>query len=269
MSFPSPLIDIALVIVLIGLLLTQLGRRVPVGAAILLVCAVLLASAGIVQSVVGGWHSDFATSLRITVFATVLMGGIAWWFVWPGGMGLHALLAPYAIGILGLAWLLGIFSVHEDVTSVGGPWLITHIIVAVLSYAAITLAAIAGLSVTLSAYVLKHRREPNALEAALPSVVEAETMQDRLLLIGGLVLGVGLATGVSLNIVDGLPAINWTHKTFLLIGAFLLIAAILTARRLFDIRGRIAARAVLIAFLLVTLGYPGVKLIVDIVMHTG
>jgi len=56
------------------------------------------------------------------------------------------------------------------------------------------------------------------------------------------------------------------HKTLLTMIAFLLVGLLLIARMLMGIRGRSAARYVLLSYLLITLGYPGVKWVSNILI---
>jgi ABC-type uncharacterized transport system permease subunit len=56
------------------------------------------------------------------------------------------------------------------------------------------------------------------------------------------------------------------HKTTLSIAAFVAIALLLAAHRFTGIRGQQAARGILLAYLLLTLAYPGVKFVTDVLM---
>jgi ABC-type uncharacterized transport system permease subunit len=56
------------------------------------------------------------------------------------------------------------------------------------------------------------------------------------------------------------------HKTVLTIAAFLVLAGLLAAYGLGGVRGKRAARVVLLGYLLLTLGYPGVKFVTDVLM---
>ena len=56
------------------------------------------------------------------------------------------------------------------------------------------------------------------------------------------------------------------HKTVLSIGAFAIIGALLLAHHKTGMRGRKAARLALLAYLLLSLGYVGVKLVTDVLM---
>ena len=52
----------------------------------------------------------------------------------------------------------------------------------------------------------------------------------------------------------------------LTVTAFLVIAGLLIGHFRIGVRGRMAARFVLLAYLLMTLGYPGVKFVTDVLM---
>ena len=56
------------------------------------------------------------------------------------------------------------------------------------------------------------------------------------------------------------------HKTTLSLAAFVAIAALLLAHRFSGVRGQRAARGVLVAYLLLTLAYPGVKFVTDVLL---
>ena len=56
------------------------------------------------------------------------------------------------------------------------------------------------------------------------------------------------------------------HKTILTITAFTLIAGVLLLHFRTGMRGRKVARLALAAYLLLTLGYPGVKFVTDILL---
>jgi ABC-type uncharacterized transport system permease subunit len=76
----------------------------------------------------------------------------------------------------------------------------------------------------------------------------------------------GLATGMALQYGDTGTLLVFDHKTVLTITAFVVIGGLLAAHYKTGLRGRQAARIVLLAYLLLTLGYPGVKFITDVVL---
>ena len=60
--------------------------------------------------------------------------------------------------------------------------------------------------------------------------------------------------------------LTFDHKTVLTVSAFVVIGALLIAHFRTGMRGRAAARLVLVAYLLLTLGYPGVKFVTDVLL---
>jgi ABC-type uncharacterized transport system permease subunit len=56
------------------------------------------------------------------------------------------------------------------------------------------------------------------------------------------------------------------HKTVLSLTAFIVIGCLLFAHFKYGLRGRKAARLVLLGYLLLTLGYLGVKFVTDVLL---
>jgi ABC-type uncharacterized transport system permease subunit len=144
-------------------------------------------------------------------------------------------------------------------------WLDTHIALAVVTYGLLTVAAVAGLAVFLQERALKAKR-PTALTRLLPPVAESETLELRLLAAAEAVLALGLASGMAAEHFIGGRLLPFDHKTLLSLAAFAVIGALLLARYAYGIRGRRVARLALLAYLLLTLAYPGVKFVTDVLM---
>lgn len=233
-------------------------------------CCLAVALLYLGWALLGGWHSGLSHALRISTLAAVAILCTLSVLNWRRVGGLMVLLAPYAILLLILARALGLASESgAGMTQSPVPqsaWLMVHIVVAVCAYAAILLAAIAGLSVFWVERSLKERVERGAVAAALPSVWDAERAKNVFLVCGELVLGAGLLSGMALNSLNGAPFFVLDHKTLLMLGAFVVIGLLLAGQRLFSVRGRTAARVVLVAYLLLTLGYPGVKFVTEVLL---
>ena len=106
----------------------------------------------------------------------------------------------------------------------------------------------------------------DALHTALTqSVLEGGDL-DRIAAEVAGVLGVGILTGAAAEwfATERLAGIG--HKTVFSVLAFLVIGGVLAAHRFTGLRGRRAARLVLLAWLLLTLAYPGVKLVTDLLL---
>ena len=218
----------------------------------------------VLASMAGAWRTDLAMTLWITVAAsmaafvviTVLMRET--WRLTP-------LLTAYmvVIGILATIWVQAPQK-PLDMAALSG-WIGIHITVSVATYALVTIAAVSALGAFLQERALKNKR-PTALTRLLPSVADCETLLVRLLVLGEIVLAMGLATGMALQYGETGSFLVADHKTILTITAFGVIGLLLLAHFKTGLRGRRAARVVLLAYLLLTLGYPGVKFVTDVVL---
>lgn len=152
-----------------------------------------------------------------------------------------------------------------EVAGLPESWLLVHIISAVVTYGLATLAAVAALAVFLQERRLK-RKKVAVLTAWLPSIAAGERLQYRLLVGAEVVLGAGLLTGLVLRYFTSMPAAGVDHKTVFSILAFLVILLLLGLQNWAGLRGRRAGRIVLLAYLLLTLAYPGVKFVTDLLL---
>jgi len=225
--------------------------------------AAIAPSAWAGELLLGGWHTQFGTSLWVIVAASAglflpLAGATR------QGWRLAPLLMPY----LALLGLIASVAVGEARPLVGGApavWVDLHIVVAVSIFALLTLAAVSSLAVFLQENALKAKR-PTALTALLPSVADGERLAGRLLEASEAVLALGLASGMAIQYFQSGALLRLDHKTLLSVAAFLLIGALLLGHRVCGVRGRVAARVVLIAYLLVMLASPGVKFVTQILL---
>jgi len=242
------------------------GGRLPIFWALLAVALAGPVAWAAVQ-LAGRWQTGFSTSLWLTIavsivlFAAIAVMNRAAWRLAP-------LLLPYllGLGILAMIWQNAAGRPLSGAAAEG--WLIAHIVVSELTYALITLGAIAGLAVLLQERALKAKR-PTAISRRLPAVAEAERLQVGLLAAGEAVLGVGLVTGIATLYSASGALFKLDHKTVLAVVAFVVIGALLALHFRAGMRGRRAARLILIAYLIITLAYPGVKFVTDVLMRTA
>lgn len=209
------------------------------------------------------WHTGFSVTLWVSIAASlvvfIVLSAIA-----PQAWRLMPLLMPYLmlLGIVATVWSR---APDQPLPDAASGWLGIHIFVSVLTYALLTIAAVAGSSVLLQEWALKRKR-PIGITRALPSVTDGEELQLGLLVAGAVVLGAGLITGAATQYVESGTLMAFDHKTLLSVLAFAVIAVLLIAHRRTGVRGRRAARYVLLAYLLLTLAYPGVKFVTDVLM---
>jgi ABC-type uncharacterized transport system permease subunit len=212
---------------------------------------------------VGNDFSGLGGALTISNAATLLLF-ILCTLIWPSARGLSLLVLAYCLIVAVLAAIS--FRPHAEVSPPGSvAWLDAHILVSVLTYGLATIAAIAAFAIFLQERALK-RREPGSVSGALPPIADAERLQNLLLWGSAIVLAAGLLTGVGTLYSETGQLFIYTHKTILAVAAFVVIVGLLLAHNLTGLRGRRAARIVLLIYLLLTLAYPGVKFVQDILI---
>ncbi|MGB0749395.1 MAG: cytochrome c biogenesis protein CcsA [Magnetospiraceae bacterium] len=216
------------------------------------------------QLLAGDWKTSFSMALWVTVSVTLLLflGVVA---ASAQGWRLTPLLLPYLVGLAFLALIWQAVPgkpVHETAVPI---WLQAHIVISVITFATLTLAAVAALAAFVQERALK-KKAPTRLTRLLPSVHDSEILVVRLLTATEVVLGLGLATGIEAQIKATGDLIVFDHKTLFSLAAFLVIGWLLAAHHLTGVRGRRAARFVLAAFLLLFLAYPGVKFVSDVLL---
>ncbi len=215
-------------------------------------------------SFASGWRTGLSPALWLTVAVSLVTYASLAAFT-RSGWRLGPLLLPYLVlfGILATIWQDRPGRPLSDADI--GPWAGLHIAFALVTYGLLTVGAIAGLAVLLHERALKRKR-PTPLTAMLPSVADGRSLQLQLLTIGAVVLGCGVLTGMAAQYVADGSLIPFGHKTLLSMATLAVILALLVAQLRFGIRGQRAARLALLAYLLLTLAYPGVKFVTDVVL---
>lgn len=210
----------------------------------------------------GGW----VTSLSAVLWVSIAGSGAMFTLLAatsPQGWRLAALLMPILLlaGVLAsmISW---VEIAPAPMTGSFGAWVLLHIVISVLTYSLLGLAAVASASIFLQERALKLKR-PTRLTRMLPSVADAERMSGRLLLDSELVLGLGLVSGLVLQYVETGSVFSTLYLEKILFSAssFVLIGMLLIGHRICGVRGRLAARIVLVSYLLLTLAYPGIKFV--------
>ncbi|MSO92735.1 MAG: hypothetical protein EXQ86_04950 [Rhodospirillales bacterium] len=210
----------------------------------------------------GAWRADLSTTLWVTVSASMVVFAVVS-VVTREGWRLLPLIAGYlgALGVIAMLWQ----NAPDRPLAGGGTWIHLHIAVSIATYALLTVGAIAALAAFLHERSLKAKRGSN-LSRWLPSVADSERLVVRLLVMGQVVLAVGLASGMAVRWGEHRTLLVLDHKTILTIAAFLVNGALLVLHYRWGVRGRQAARLVLLGYLLLTLGYPGVKFVTDVIL---
>lgn len=210
------------------------------------------------------WQTSLSTTLWVIIAGSLVLFGLlvvtvrqAW--------RLTPLLLPYLMLLGVLASLFGPVQGRGLTPEAPLAWREAHILAAVITFGFFTMAAVAALAAFLQERALKTKR-PTSLSRALPSVADSEMLANRLLATSELVLGLGLATGMTTLYLETGSFLLFSHKIVLSILAFLVIGALLIGHRVCGIRGRWAARLVMVAYLLLMLALPGVKFVRDVLL---
>ncbi len=264
--FDSILINLAALVALVPAALLPLrrdGKRDGLFWGLLALAVVGPLSWAVIQ-VSGNWNASLSADLWVGIAASLIIFAIVSAFdrqAWR----LTPLLAPYML-VLGVLASLFAGSPERPVGDVpSAAWLETHIIVSVITLGLFTLGAVAASASFLQSRALKLKK-PTRLTRMLPSVLDSERISERLLALSELVLGLGVATGMAIEYQASGSLLKFTHKTLFSLIAFVLIGLLLIGRRVCGVRGQIAARVILLAYLLVIVGYFGVKFVQQVLL---
>jgi ABC-type uncharacterized transport system permease subunit len=231
-----------------------------------LVFLVVLAGTGAVVWVDfdAGWRAGFSPALWLTTTVTLALFGVGI-LKCPALARLAPILAPYLLilGLIATVWAQA--SVQTQSGSATTAWLGLHIVASVGTYALFTLAAVAGAAVFIQERALKARR-PTRLTGLLPSIAEAENLQRVLMSLAAVVLGLGMVSGMVIEYLETNRLMAISHKTIFVLVAFAVIVVLIGIERASGLAGRRAARVLLVAYLFLTLAYPGVKFVTDVII---
>ncbi len=209
------------------------------------------------------WHTSLSGALWLTMAASIaIFAGLA--AMTRDSWRLTPLLLPYLI-LLGAVATVWQQTPERPLLPAPAVWLNLHILVSIATYGLLTVAAVAGIAVLLQERALKSKRR-SALAQLLPAVATCEQLQLRLLVASEIVLGLGLLTGMATQYFVSGSVLTLDHKTLFSLIAFVVIGALLAVQARSGIAGRRVARFALLAYLLLTLAYPGVKFVTDVLL---
>ncbi len=212
----------------------------------------------------GHWRTGISVTLWLTVSVSLLIFvllALATRHAWR----LTPLMLPYMLVLAFLAVIWQQAPEKPFLSQISSVWLSLHIGISVLTYACATTAAVAALSVLFQERAMQQKR-PNTLTRQLPSIADCDKLQRLLLIASATVLLVGLISGMAAQYIASGSLFQLDHKTLLSVIAFTVIAVLLAAHYGAGVRGRRAARAFLVAYLLLTLAFPGVKFVTDVIL---
>lgn len=208
----------------------------------------------------GGLDFSFLSALSTVAWIVVAIVLLAALFKPVDKIGL--VVFPLAAVILGLKLV-----VPEDARVIRDhSWPMTlHILVSVLAYGFLNIAAIQALLLAAQDWSLRTRHRSGALVRSLPPLQTMEALLFQLIGAGFALLGVSLATGFLF--MEDMFAQHLAHKTILSMLAWVVFAVLLWGRMRHGWRGQIAIRWTLGGFAALMLAYFGSKMVLEWILN--
>ena len=197
--------------------------------------------------------------------AIIWLAGLIYW-LGSFRYRLEALQAPLAL-LAAVAVLapLGLPATHV-LDNTGSLAFRMHLLIALLAYSLFTIAALHAALMAVVEKRLHHVNQPDMV-ANLPPLLTLESLLFRIIGVGFVLLTLTLASGMLFSEeLFGKP-MQFNHKTIFAILSWLIFAALLSGRRLWGWRGRIAIRWTLAGFVMLVLAYIGSKFVLEILLQ--
>ena len=231
---------------------------------LLLAVAFAGATAVAVIDLRGAWNASFSTAIWLSI-ATSMVLFILLAALLRDAWRLAPLIMPYLLllGLLGAVWSHA--AIEEQSTPALDTWLRIHICASLATYALTTLAAVAGAAVFLQDRALK-KKHSTRLSRLLPALADAERLEVTLLRWAVFVMAAGLLTGMAVQYVSTGLLLVLDHKILLSFLAFAVLLLLLGFHSMTGLRGRLVVRLALLAYLLLTLAFLGVKFVADVLV---
>lgn len=172
----------------------------------------------------------------------------------------NLLLALFPLAILAIA--LELLLPGQQVGEKHSAGMYSHIILSILAYSMLTIAAVQALVLASQDRMLR-QHQLRGLPSFMPPLQTMESMLFELVAASFLLLTAAIGTGVVF--VDDLLGQNLVHKTLFSIMAWLLLGVLIGGRLALGWRGRTAIRWTLWAFAFLLLGYLGTKIALSLI----
>ncbi len=161
--------------------------------------------------------------------------------------------------------ILALVFPSERIVVDSGHWqLELHIIVSILAYSLLALAAVQSVLLAIQDRRL-HSRHPGGFIRGIPPLVTMESLLFQMIAAGFVLLGLALLTG--LLFLEDIFAQHLVHKTVLSLTAWGVFGVLLWGRWRFGWRGRMALRWTLGGFGALMLAYFGSKMVLELILQ--
>jgi len=169
-------------------------------------------------------------------------------------------LGVLVLPLAALAILLALFTGGPKVAKALEPGVDAHILISLLAYSLLTLAALQALTLAWQHHALRSHY-PKGLVRLLPPLTSVEHLMFSFISVGFGLLTLALLTGFLF--LEDIFAQHLVHKTVLSILAWLIFAGLLIGRQLAGWRGRTAVKWTLTGFGMLLLAYFGSKIVLE------
>jgi len=174
---------------------------------------------------------------------------------------LFIVLFPLAAVAIWLSLLLGnSYTPRSDLDS----GIIGHILLSIVAYSVLTIAAFQALLLELENRQLRKKRSFSLLKA-LPPLQTMESLLFELLWVGLIILTLSIISGFIF--LEYMFAQHIVHHTVITLASWVVFVILLWGRHQLGWRGRTAIRWTLSGFALLALGYFGSKLVTEIILQ--
>lgn len=218
------------------------------------------------QSIFIGTGLSFGLGNAIS--SIVWLTALIYWFsgFFNRLQGLQTLVAPIAAAAAIAILLPLVFPSARLLVNTELPAFKAHLLVAMMAYSLLTIAALHALLMTV---VERHLHHPatHPILTNLPPLLAMEKLLFHIIWVGFILLTLTLASGIVFSKeVFGQP-LTFSHKTLFGFISWGVFAALLIGRQLYGWRGRIAIRWTLTGFATLLLAYIGSKFVLEIILN--
>ena len=143
-----------------------------------------------------------------------------------------------------------------------------HLLIALLAYSLFTIAALHASLMAILEKRLHHIAQSNSGVAAnLPPLLTLESLLFRLIAVGFALLTLTLITGVFFSEEIFHKPAEFNHKAVFALLSWIIYAVLLSGRRLWGWRGKIAVRWTWVGFTMLLLAYLGSNFVLEVILH--
>jgi ABC-type uncharacterized transport system permease subunit len=230
-------------------------KIVAAGFAALVLHAIILFSETITPD---GLNTAFANSISLVSWLMVLLYIIAELRKPVETLGI--LIFPLA----GIAVLIQLFWPGEALASNHSFELEIHILLSLLAYGLLSIAALQAILLLVQTHYLKNKH-PGGFIRSLPALQSMESLLFQLIQVGFILLTLALLSGFIF--LENIFAQHLVHKTVLSIIAWLLFAILLWGRWHFGWRGKKAINFTFGGFIFLMLAFFGSKMVLELILQ--